>query len=146
MSLQQWLENAWLEKHQTTMTEIRSWVEKIDRSLLDAKAVGLSDEGRYLHAYAAALVVAIASLAAEGYRTERRDSHHFRAFQSLEFTLRLPAQQIHLLDQLRKKRNLSLYDPSGAISPSEAKEMLALSQQLRQQMQAWFQTTHPHLW
>src|SRR6266481_2843534 len=113
MSLHQWLENTWLEQHATTQIEIRSWAKKIERSLSDARTPGLSDDGRYLHAYNAALLMATSALAAEGYRPERRDSHHFRAFQSLEFTLEVPAKTLQLLDTLRKKRNQNIYDSSG---------------------------------
>src|SRR5580700_11834153 len=56
------------------------------------------------NAYNGAPHVAIVGLAAEGYRVAR-ESHHFRAVQSLEFTLGCDSKLIARVDAFRKKRN-----------------------------------------
>jgi len=95
-------------------------------------------------AYNAALQVAVTGLAAEGYRVAR-DSHHFRAIQSLALTLACNSVRIAQLDAFRKKRNISDYERAGNVSEREAEEMAALASQLRAELVDWLQQTHPEL-
>lgn len=86
MSLQDWLRNAWLAEHETSREEITDLLSVIDRDLRDCHTSGLSTDWQLSIAYNAALQVAVAGLAAEGFRTTR-ESHHHRAIHSLAFTL-----------------------------------------------------------
>jgi len=49
------------------------------------------------------------------------------------------------LDGFRKKRNISDYERSGAISAQEAKEMLVLARNLRKGVADWLKKNHPKL-
>jgi predicted DNA-binding ribbon-helix-helix protein len=84
------------------------------------------------------------ALAAAGYRASR-DNHHYRVIQSLEFTTAPDRKFIDTLDSFRKKRNISSYDLSGAISDKEATEMANLAKALRRDVQDWIGKTHPEL-
>ena len=52
---------------------------------------------------------------------------------------------VEQFDRFRKKRNLSAYERSGAISDQEAEEMRSLAERLREAVGQWIQTAHPEL-
>jgi hypothetical protein len=52
---------------------------------------------------------------------------------------------VSLLDRFRKKRNLAEYDAAGAVSPTEATEMLALARRLQTLVGEWLRSEHPDL-
>jgi len=68
MSLQNWLNNGWLEEHRTSSQEIAALFAVADRDLSDCRTSGLSSDWRLNIAYNAALQTATAALAASGYR------------------------------------------------------------------------------
>jgi hypothetical protein len=140
--LNEWLKNAWLIEHKSGDREIADLLRVIDRDLIDCQSPGLSADWRLAIAYNAALQVALAGLAAEGYRVAR-EAHHFRAIQSLAFTLGCDNALIVQLDAFRKKRNISDYERAGGTSDREAKEMFVLAQKLRDDLVTWLQKTHP---
>lgn len=65
--------------------------------------------------------------------------------QSLAYTIKADARLISQLDKFRKKRNISGYERAGAVSEQEAKEMLALAENLRDEVEKWFRSNHPEL-
>jgi len=84
------------------------------------------------------------ALAASGYRAGR-EAHHYRAIQSLAFTIGASTDLVDQLDSFRKKRNVSDYERAGAVSEQEAREMLALAKTLRETVTAWLRNNHPEL-
>ncbi len=142
--MRDWLKNGWLTEHETTCQEIADLLGVIDRDLSDCQSPGLSPDWRLGIAYNAALQVAAAALAAAGYRVAR-ESHHFRAIQSLTFTLGCDAPLIAQLEAFRKKRNQSDYERAGAISAQEAREMIDLAKRLRDGLLPWLRHAHPDL-
>jgi hypothetical protein len=116
----------------------------VERDLHDCRASELSSDWRFNIAYNAALQSATAALAAAGYRATR-DAHHFRVIQSLSLTLGAAPGTIRQLDAFRKKRNLTSYEVGGRISDQEAKEMAALAEKLREEVQRWIKANHPSL-
>ena len=144
MSLRDWLQNAWLSEHETSREEIVDLFGVMDRDLRDCQASGLSADWQLNIAYNAALQVAVAGLAAEGYRTTR-ESHHHRAIQSLSYTLGTNSKTIAQLDAFRKKRNISDYERAGNISDQEAREMIALATKLRGDLIEWLRRKHLEL-
>jgi len=88
--------------------------------------------------------LAVAALAATGYRTGRQ-ARHYRAIQSLAFTVGASSDLIDQLDSFRKKRNISDYERAGAVSEHEAREMLALAKTLRETVTIWLKKYHPEL-
>jgi len=95
-------------------------------------------------AYNAALQAATAALATVGYRAAR-DSHHYRVIQSLAYTIGADTKLIAQFDQFRKKRNIGGYERAGLVSDHEADEMVALAQQLREEIELWIRTNYPQL-
>jgi uncharacterized protein (UPF0332 family) len=144
MSLKEWLKNGWLVDHKTSLEEITNLLKAAERNLKDAKTMGLSPDWKLNIAYSAALHLANAALAAEGYRAAR-DSHHYRTIQSLAYSINADPKLIIQLDRFRKKRNLGTYEIAGAVSDQEAEEMIMLAVNLRKQVEEWLRENHPGL-
>jgi hypothetical protein len=144
VSLNDWLKNAWLTEHQSSRQEIADLLTVIDRDLKDCRSSNLSADWRLAIAYNAALQVALAGLAAEGYRVAR-ESHHFRAIHSMTFTIGCDSAIVAQLDASRKKRNISDCETAGSVSNREASEMQDLAAVLRAKLLAWLGQEHPDL-
>jgi hypothetical protein len=145
VSLQAWLANRWLTSHRTSRDEIRALLAVADRGLHDATVHGVSVDSRHSFAYNAALQLAHAALAANGYRAVR-DGHHERTINSLPFTVGLDARSVRRLDAARKRRSRAEYDAAGLISEGETAEVLALARALRRRVEEWLRAEHPDLW
>jgi len=144
MSLRDWLQFGWLTEHQSSPEEIENLLGLADRDLKECQAEGLGADWSLAIAYHGALQAATAALAAAGYRASR-ESHHYRVFQSLEFTVGADPNLLRALDAFRKKRNLSSYEMGGTVSDKEAKEMLKLARELRARVGRWIRSEHPDL-
>jgi hypothetical protein len=144
VSLQDWLKNGWLVEHQTSHQEIADLLGMADRDLVQCQTPHLSADWQLSIAYNAALQAAIAALAAAGYRAAR-EAHHYRAIQSLAYTIKAEARLVAQLDKFRKKRNISDYERAGAVSEQEAKEMFVLAKNLRDEVEKWLRSNYPKL-
>ena len=144
MSLQDWLRNAWLTEHETSREELSDLLSVVDRDLTDSRTPGLSPDWKLGIAYNAALQVALAALAAEGYRVTR-EAHHYRAIQSLAHTMGSGKATIAQLDAFRKKRNISDYERAGRVSDHEAQAMIDLAASLRGELIQWLRKEHAGL-
>ena len=144
LSLRDWVQNGWLTEHRSSREEIRNLLGIADRDLRACQIKDLDPDWRFAIAYNAALQSATAALAATGHRPAR-DSHHYRVIESLELTIRADAELVRQFDAFRKKRNISSYETSGAISDREAQEMRALAATLREQVERWIRSHHPEL-
>lgn len=144
MSLQNWLNNGWLTKHQTSAQEIADLLAVADRDLADCQTPGLSADWQMSIAYNAALQMATAALAAAGFRAPH-EAHHYRVIQSLTYTIAADKTLIGQLDQFRKKRNIGGYERAGLVSEQEAREMAALARRLREQIRQWIHAHYPEL-
>lgn len=144
MSLKDWLNNGWLTKHTTSPEEIANLLAVSDRDLVDCQSENLSADWRMNIAYNAALQAATAALAVTGYRATR-DSHHYRAIQSLAHTIGADTRLVLNFDQFRKKRNIGGYEQAGLVSDQEADEMFDLARQLREDVEKWIRDNHPDL-
>jgi hypothetical protein len=144
MSLTDWLAKGWLVKHNPDRREIKELLAIADRDIADAQVETISTDTRLSVAYNAALQLAIAALTATGYRPGR-EAHHYRAIQSLRFTVRSKADLVDQFDGFRKKRNISDYERSGAVSDQEVIEMLDLAIKLKATVTTWLKKNHPEL-
>jgi len=142
MSFSLWLEKGWLKEHRPTSHEIAELLAVADRSLKDCQVAGLSSDGKLDLAHNAALQSSAAALTASGYRASR-EAYHYYLIQSLSLTLQLDERIIRRLDKLRRKRNISDYERPGLVSEQEAQEMVEMAIQIRRQVQAWIQNSHP---
>ncbi|MBI3157773.1 MAG: hypothetical protein HYZ20_20545 [Burkholderiales bacterium] len=109
--------------------------------LKDASFQQNSTETRFDCAYTTIRMVADVALLLNGYRTSTsKPGHHQLAIQTLVHTLGVAAPTVHLLDGLRKQRNLADYDGDFVTSAAlvecvrQAAAMLAtLESRLRQE-------------
>ncbi len=144
MSLTDWLNQGLLVKHKPDSNEIRELLGIVQRDLTQSNLPGLDCDWQLAIAYNAALQLAVIALAASGYRT-KGEGHHFRAIQSLAYTVNLSFNLLDKLDGFRKMRNMSDYERAGMVSDQAAEEMLYLARQLQKIVIAWLQTNHPEL-
>ena len=140
--MQDWLRSNWPVEHEAKPEEIRALLMVADRELADSRVPGLSTDGKFNHAYNAALQAAAAGLAASGYRAAR-GSHHYVIIQSLAQTLAVDARTLGKLDGFRKKRNAAEYEITGAVTELQAEEMAALASRLRTDVEEWLRRNHP---
>jgi len=145
MTLTQWLANKWLVEHQSSAGEVRELLKLVDRDLKDAATGSLSADWRLAIAYNAVLQCAKLGLAAAGYRTGRGASQHYYALESLRFTIGLAEDEVRIIDAFRKKRNISDYERAGAVSDTEAEELMELAKYVRSRTIAWLKAKHPGL-
>ncbi len=146
MSLEQWLQNGWLQRSDATVAEIQKLLEVVDRDLSDAGASGLSADGRFFHAYEAALQLCMIARKAAGYAVPKGQGHHKRAIESLPFTLGPPwSETVDHLERCSRLRGQAVYERVGAVSEEVATELSATAMQLRADVIAWLNSDHPAL-
>lgn len=145
MTLEHWVSNGWLRRHEPTEQEIADLLSVVERDLHDCLSPKLSDDWKLNIAYNAALRAATVALAASGYRVRKGQSQHVRTIQSLRFTLGAEAALVAKLDAFRSKRHTTSYDRVSATSAAEAHEMVELAEHLKQQVEEWLGTEHPEL-
>jgi hypothetical protein len=146
MSLESYRQNGWLVAHQTSADEIRNLLGVADTKISDyQKAKEVSADSRLSIAYNAILASATAVLAAAGYRPARGGNEHFRTIQALEFTVDPDTNLTKRIDALRKKRNQSAYEVSGAVSENEAAHGFSLALQMRGEAETWIKANRPEL-
>jgi hypothetical protein len=144
MSLQNWSQ---LTNHEATVAEVRNLLGVVDRELADAGAAGLSDDGRFTHAYDAALLLCKLALHASGFEVQKRaPGHHALWINSLEFTLGAAHKgaMIHL-SKSSKLRHIRLYDHAGVVQKQDADDLLDAARQLRTDVLSWLHSQHPTL-
>jgi len=148
MSLQDWVRIGHLIEHRPTVAEVRSLLSVVDRELGDAGVTSLSDDGRFMHAYEAALVLCKLALHASGFELQKRaPGHHALWINSLEYTLgdtNSRSLMSHLLAS-SKLRHTGLYDHAGVVQKQDADELLTAARQLRADEIAWLRSKHSEL-
>jgi hypothetical protein len=147
MSLQNWLQIGHLINHQATVAEVRNLLGVVDRELADAGVAGLSDDGRFTHAYDAALLLCKLALHASGFEVQKRAAgHHTLWINSLEFTLgdTHKGTLIHL-SKSSKLRHITLYDHAGVVQKLDADDLVDAARQLRTDVLNWLRSQHPSL-
>ncbi|PLY03288.1 MAG: hypothetical protein C0623_01800 [Desulfuromonas sp.] len=144
MSLESWLTNAWLRRHEPSQQEIRDLLRIVERDLGDARS-DLSADWRFGIAYNAAQKLCFVLLHASGYRAEK-NLHHYRTIQALPLILGAERKgDADYLDACRVKRNQAEYDRVGVVSDSEAEELIAFVKEFRRDVIRWLKVEHPAL-
>jgi hypothetical protein len=144
MSLAELAKEGRFKPHQASKAEIRQLLALFARDLADAQVVDLSADRKFATAYGAALTVAIAALAASGYRAAS-EGHHYWTIQSLKFTLDIDTATVEKLNIFRQKRNIADYEQIGMASEKEVNAMLELAKALRLSLAEWLKNNHPEL-
>ena len=125
MTLSAWAKNDWLKSHQTSKQEIAGLLSIVEREVKDAAIDGISSDGKFNHAYRAALTLATALLYSAVYMPARGQSHHYRTIAALPLILGDSAKaDAEYLEACRVKRNAAEYDAANEVSETEAAELL----------------------
>jgi hypothetical protein len=144
MSLTDWGKAGWLRPHQTTRQQIADLFAIVNRDLADS-GKALSSDWKFGIAYNAALKLCTVLLYAEGWRPEKNLAH-YRTIQAMPLILgKERANDATYLDTCRNKRNVAEYDAVGQVSITEAQELAAFVQELRESVVAWLDREHPEL-
>jgi uncharacterized protein (UPF0332 family) len=143
MSLENWLQNKWLQVHETSAQEIEALLRSASNDLRSAGSEGISDSWRLSMAYTAALRYARAALYASGYRPAREREHE-RTIDSLRYTLTsLPADTVKVLHKIRKKRHEATYESADSVSDVEADAAIRAAVGLGKTLTDWLRAKHP---
>ena len=118
MSLASYSRNRWIRRHETSQREIADLLALADRDIGQSQTPGLGSEWRFDIAYNAVLQLATATLAAAGYQAERANKH---------------MRVIECLERI------------GAVSESEAQELIAEAKALRGEVETWLREEYPEL-
>ena len=144
MTLQQWLSNGWLKANPTSRDEIANLLAIVDRDMKDATG-SVSPDWQFGIAYNAALKLCTILLRAEGYRAAK-GLQHYRTIMALPLILgQSKSDDANYLDGCRNKRNKVEYDYVGGATEEDAKELLAFTKELRQEVLVWLAEHHTDL-
>ena len=115
MTLEDWLANHWISKHETSAAEISALRAVVDRDLRDAGIESLSADRRFATAYNAALQLSKMALAVAGYRLSKGHGGHERAFDVVRYVV--PAEEIEDLCEFRQAYLTDEQYIHGAVDP-----------------------------
>ena len=134
MSLQDWLNNGWLQSHKTDKQEMANLLAIADRDIDDAAANDISDDWKFGIAYNAALKLCTMMLYANGFRPVNNLAH-YRTLMAIEYTVGAHRKEDAVyLNACRAKRNTVEYDNVGCASKAEAQELLDFVRELRKEV------------
>ena len=146
MSLQQWLDNSWIKRTESSIEEVMSLLDIAAREIGDGSVEGLSLEGRFTHAYNAVRILCEVALHAEGYSVPKGGREHERTIDSLKFTLGGEwSEQVDYFDQCRRRRHQSLYERSGITREEDANDLLDAAVKLNVAIREWLKHRHADL-
>src|ERR1035438_3923659 len=115
-----------IKPHTVDWAQIGRFLASADRKLASAhKILAFDEEACLQQAYEAMLRAALGFMFRHGFRARSQPGHHITI---IEFVRgRIDAKHAGLLtvvDRLRRKRNMALYDDTGFVSRHEAEEAL----------------------
>ena len=115
-----------LKPHKVDWTQIERFLASADRKLASAQKILAFDEEACLQqAYEAMLRASLGFMFSHGFRARSQPGHHIAIIEFVR--ARIDAKHAGLLtvlDRLRRKRNMALYDDTGFVSLHEAQEAL----------------------
>lgn len=145
MTLENLAQIGKVKPHNTSREEIARLMTAVRRNLKDARLDGISPETRFDVAYRAVMQCALVALMANGFRPSTNEpGHHATVIQSLPKTVGLPNERVIVLDQLRKKRNLSDYTGED-VSDEQASACVRAAEDLASTVEQWLRANRPEL-
>jgi uncharacterized protein (UPF0332 family) len=142
VSLETWVENGWLQRHEASAEEIGDLCLAARRDLADARK-DLSPAWRFAIAYNAALRLCTAALYSAGYRATR-DQKHYRTIAALPLLLGPDIRELAgFLDACRTKRHDVTYESLTALSQEEAQELIVAVGELDRRIADWLRKVRP---
>ena len=140
------MRNGWLRRHDVTVAEIQRLLHVVDRDLSDARTTGLSVDGRFQHAYDAALQLCEIPLRACGYEVTKATGHHKHGIDSLRLTLGdCWSETADYIERCSRLRAQVVYERVGAVSEEDATDLLEMAEHLRSDIIDWLRDQHAEL-
>lgn len=105
---------------------------------------GTLPDGRFQHAYDAALQLCLTALRAAGYRVRKGQGHHKYGIDSLRHTLgaRWAGTADHI-ERCSRLRAQAVYERIGVVSEEDAQDLIDTAGQLRADVLDWLRVHHP---
>jgi hypothetical protein len=110
--------------HTVDWPQIDRFLASADRKLTSAKKILQFDEEACLQqAYEAMLKASLGFMFSHGFRARSQPGHHIAIIDFVRTRLnKKHASLLTVFDQLRRKRNLALYDDTGFVSHHDAEQ------------------------
>jgi hypothetical protein len=119
----------------------------VERELRDASVEAVSADGRFTHAYNAALTLCRIALRATGYRVGKGKGAHQYEINSLVYTLgNQYREQMILFSQYSKKRAQEVYDRTGVVELEDVRDLIDTAERLHIDILAWLKGSHSELY
>ncbi|OPX21197.1 MAG: hypothetical protein B1H03_07515 [Planctomycetales bacterium 4484_113] len=145
MSLIEMLQRGDIEELPAGKQEIEELITKAERRLEETSSVDVYEDMRLELAYLSILYCATAALRASGFRVTRGEGHHVRTLETLKHTLRVPSEKVDYYQNLRKARNVGLYDKLLDVSKVQLHEAIEEAGNLLRETRSWLREHHPEL-
>ncbi|MGD0695573.1 MAG: HEPN domain-containing protein [Terriglobia bacterium] len=115
-----------LRPHAVDWAQIDRFLASADKKLASAHKILAFDEETCLQqAYEAMLKASLGFMFSHGFRARSQPGHHVAIIEFVRARIdKKHAALLTILDRLRRKRNLALYDDTGFISEHDAEEAL----------------------
>lgn len=115
-----------LKPHVVDWPQIDRFFASADKKLASARKIFAFDEEACLQqAYEAMLKASLGFMFSHGFRARSQPGHHVAIIEFVRSRIdKRHASLLTVLDRLRRKRNLSLYDDTGFVSHYDAEEAL----------------------
>jgi uncharacterized protein (UPF0332 family) len=144
-NLRRLAERRLLHPEPASREEVQGFLLDADECLQDARSSTLHAASRFRLAYAAAHDLALAALRGHDFRPAQGPGHRTLVFQVLEHTVDADRGLIVTLSKAHSRRNASDYEGRVAVSESEVRDLLAMTERLKSLVQAWFAKHRPDL-
>ena len=129
----------------TSKSEVGGFLANANQALVDAQIPGLSSANRFKLAYDAAHALSLVAMRLRGYRPGSGPGHRAIVFQSLVHTVSAPAALASSLNRYHTKRNRSEYDGLVTATDAEARDIIALTTNLKTLVVRWLKQNRPEL-
>ncbi len=115
-----------LKPHAVDWAQIDRFLASADKKLASARKILAFDEEACLQqAYEAMLKASLGFMFSHGFRARSQPGHHIVIIEFVRTRIdKKHASLLTVLDRLRRKRNMALYDDSGIVSHRDAEEAL----------------------
>jgi uncharacterized protein (UPF0332 family) len=115
-----------LKAHTIDWAQIDRFLAGADKKLASARKILAFDEEACLQqAYEAMLKASLGFMFSHGFRARSQPGHHIAIIEFVRQRIdRKHAGLLTVLDRLRRKRNLALYDDTGFVSHHDAEQAL----------------------
>jgi len=134
-----------LKAHKPSRDDVSRLLASADASLRDAKRGELSPGSRLDLAYKAIMQAALAALYANGFRPSTSEpGHQQTTIQTLPKTIGLAADQMTVLDNFRRARNLADYE-GAEVEEAKARECAEWAGRLIKDVRNWLKKNRPDL-